>query len=221
MSLSVSDTDFSNVLATIIRKNSDKWPWIEIDEGFAVHSSTWNQTQKKQHFTSVGTKLASKLLTKSNHMDYLKKLKSPDSSFFSKPISPDDVKQEIISLPNNKSYGLYSCPTQFLKRSWNILSPVLSNIFNISITSGVHPSKLKISKITPIFKSEDETDASNYQPISLFSNFNIVFEKLLYYRMKDFIDKNKLIHSSQYGFCKAHSPDHAILDIVDFTEQYG
>ena len=33
--------------------------------------------------------------------------------------------------------------------------------------------------------------------------------------MKDFIDKNKLIHSSQYGFCKAHSPDHAILDIVE------
>ena len=154
-------------------------------------------------------------------MDYLKKLKSPDSSFFSKPISPDDVKQEILSLPNNKSYGLYSCPTQLLKCSCNILSPVLSNIFNTSITSGVHPSKLKISKITPIFKSEDETDASNYRPISLLSSFNRIFEKLLYYRMKDFIDKNKLIHSSQYGFCKAHSPDHAILDIVDFTEQYG
>ena len=35
-----------------------------------------------EHFASVGTKLASKLPTKSNHMDYLKKLKSPDSSFF-------------------------------------------------------------------------------------------------------------------------------------------
>ena len=33
--------------------------------------------------------------------------------------------------------------------------------------------------------------------------------------MKDFIDKNKLIHSLQYGFRKAHSPDHAILDIVE------
>ena len=124
--MSVSDTDFSNVLAAIIRKNSDKRPWIEIGEVFAVHSSTRNQTQKKKHFASVGTKLASKLPTKSNHMDYLKKLKSPDSSFFSKLISPDDVKQEILSLPNNKSYGLYSCPTQFLKRSCNILSPVLS-----------------------------------------------------------------------------------------------
>ena len=218
MSLSVSDTDFSNVLAAIIRKNSDKWPWIEIGEGFAVHSSTWNQTQKKQQFTSVGTKLP----TKSNHMDYLKKFKSSDSSFFSKPISPDDVKQEIISLPNSKSCGLYSCPTQFLKRWWNILSPVLSNIFNTSIiTSGVHPSKLNISKITPIFKSEYETDASNYRPIYLLSSFNRIFEKLLCYRMKDFIDKNKLTRSSQYGFCKAHSPDHAILEIVDFTEQYG
>ena len=78
-----------------------------------------------------------------------------------------------------------------------ILSPVLSNIFDTSITSGVHPSKFKISKITSIFKSEDETDASNYR------------------LMKDLIDKNKLIHSSQYGFCKAHSPDHAILDIVE------
>ena len=147
-------------------------------------------------------------------MDYLKKLKSPDSSFFSKPISPDDVKQEILSLPNNKSYGLYSCPTQFLKRSCNILSPVLSNIFNTSITSGVHPSKLKISKITPIFKSEDKTDASDYLPLSLLSNFNRIFEKLQYCRMKDFIDKNRLTHSSRYGFRKAHSPDHVIFDIV-------
>ena len=29
------------------------------------------------------------------------------------------------------------------------------------------------------------------------------------------MDKNKLIHSLQYGFRKAHSLDHAILDIVE------
>ena len=96
-----------------------------------------------------------------------------------------------------------------------VLSPVLSNIFDTSITSGVHPSKFKVSKITSIFKSEDETDASNYRLTSLSSNFNRIFKNLLYYRMKDLIDKNKLIQSSQFGFCKAHSPDHAILDIVE------
>ena len=32
---------FFSVLATIIKKNYDKRPWIENGERFAVHSSTW------------------------------------------------------------------------------------------------------------------------------------------------------------------------------------
>ena len=55
----------------------------------------------------------------------------------------------------------------------------------------------------------------NYWPISLLSNFNRIFEKLLYYRMKEFFDKNNLMYSSQYGFRKSHSTEHAILDIVE------
>ena len=33
--------------------------------------------------------------------------------------------------------------------------------------------------------------------------------------MKEFIDKNNLMYSSQYGFFKSHSTEHAILDIVE------
>ena len=33
--------------------------------------------------------------------------------------------------------------------------------------------------------------------------------------MKEFIDKNNLMYSSQYGFRKSHSIEHAILDIVE------
>ena len=128
---------------------------------------------------------------------------------------PEEVKQEILSLPNNQSYGLYSCPTQLLKCSCNIISPALSHIFNLSVMVGAYPSKLKISKITPMCKSEDKTDPSNYQQISLLSNFNRIFEKLLYYGMKDFIDKNNLMYSSKCGFRKSHSAEHAVLDIVE------
>ena len=34
-------------------------------------------------------------------------------------------------------------------------------------------------------------------------------------RMKEFIDKNNLLYSSQYGFRKSHSTEHAVLDIVE------
>ena len=37
--------------------------------------------------------------------------------------------------------------------------------------------------------------------------------------MKDFIEKHKLLHSSQYGFRRAHSTQHAILDIVEAIQK--
>ena len=80
------------------------------------------------------------------------------------------------------------CPTQLLKYSSEVISPVLSDILNTSVSLGAYPKKLKISKIIPIFKADDETDTSNYRPISLLSNFNRIFEKVMYDRMRDFIE---------------------------------
>ena len=128
-----------------------------------------------KHFANVGNLPASKLPKKDNYMSYLSKLKSPDSSFFFKTITSEEVKQEILSLPNKNSCGLYPCPTQLLKYSCNIISPALSHIFNFSVILGVYPSKLNIYKITPTYESEDETDPSNYRPIPLLSNFNRIF----------------------------------------------
>ena len=72
-----------------------------------------------------------------------------------------------------------------------------------------------MAKIIPIFKADDNTDANNYRPISLLSNFNRIFEKLIFNRMESFIGKNNLFSPSQYGCRKAYSTRHAILDIVN------
>lgn len=72
------------------------------------------------HFASVGTKLASKLPTKKQSYGLSQEIKITWSFFFFQTDSQDDVKQEILSLPNNQSYGLYSCPTQLLKCSCDI-----------------------------------------------------------------------------------------------------
>ena len=62
-----------------------------------------------------------------------------------------------------------------------------------------------MSKITPIFNSDDECDANNYKPISMLSNFNRILEKIINNRMKDFIEKHRLLRTLQYGFGKGHS----------------
>ena len=103
---------------------------------------------------------------------------------------------EILSIPNNKSHGLYSCPLQFLKHSCDKISPILANILDTSVNLDDYPSKLKMSKIIPILKADDETDACNYRPISLLSNLNRIFGKIRYNRMKDFTETHNLFYYS-------------------------
>ena len=56
-----------------------------------------------------------------------------------------------------------------------------------------YPSKLKVSKVTPVFKDDDDTDPNNYRAISLLSIFNQIFEKLMYKHLVNFIEKHNLI----------------------------
>ena len=134
-----------------------------------------------KHFASVGPTLANNLPpAKRHYVDLLKRTKSADSSFAFNPVTPEEVRLEIYCIPKNKSHGLYSCPTQLLKCSSNVISGILADTLNISISTGVYPSKPKMAKIIPIFKQDDDTDANNYRPIALLSNFNRIFEKIVF-----------------------------------------
>ena len=117
-------------------------------------------------------------------------------------------------MPNNKSYGLYSCPTHLLKEVSHIISQPLASLLRY-VSLGTYPRKLKLAKIIPIFKADDVEDPNNYRPILLLSNFNRIFEKLIYVRMPSFFNKHDLLYTVQYGFRKSHSTQHPILDIVN------
>jgi len=45
---------------------------------------------------------------------------------------------------------------------------------------GIIPNDLKLSKIIPIYKSDDVKSVSNYRPISVLPAFSKIIEKLVY-----------------------------------------
>ena len=49
--------------------------------------------------------------------------------------------------------------------------------------TGIFPDNLKIAKVIPAYKKGDACMASNYQPISLLSIFDKLFEKVMYKRL--------------------------------------
>ena len=102
-----------------------------------------------KHFSNVGNILASKLPPAERlFTEYLRKSSLPELSFFFRPVTPSEIQFQILSIPNSKSHGLYSCPTQLLKYSSEVISPVLSDILNTSVSLGAYPAKkLKRQKL--------------------------------------------------------------------------
>ena len=166
------------------------------------------------HFASIGHKLACNMPNSPVPFTaYLPTTNIPGSFVFD-PTSPSEIELVIMQTPLDKAYGLYSCPTRILRCARHIISRPLSVMINNSVSQGVYPSKLKHAKVTPIYKGEDNTDPGNYRPISLLSIFNRIFEKVMYNRLKPFLDKHDVLYKSQYGFREKRSTQHALLDIV-------
>ena len=65
----------------------------------------------------------------------------------------------------------------------DLLGAPLVTIFNISQRTGTSPDLLKISKTIPVFKKGSKLDVSNYRSVSLLSNINKIFEKVMYGRV--------------------------------------
>ena len=104
---------------------------------------------------------------------------------------------------------------QILKISNSIISPFLSKIFNFSILQGQFPGSLKIAEVVPVFKKGDLNSLTNYRPISILSQISKIFEKLIFNRINEYLDKYDLISDRQFGFRQNSSTSHAISNIYE------
>ena len=97
--------------------------------------------------------------------------------------TPDEIRSTINGLENNKACDI---PIKIIKRSAHIICLILSKYINQSITRGIFHDKLKIGKITPIYKKYDKELFENYRPVSTLPIFGRIFEKVIYERLYSF-----------------------------------
>ena len=102
-----------------------------------------------------------------------------------------------------------------LKLLKNDISSQLADIFNISFSTGVFPTILKVAKVVPVYKKDSKLDFSNYRPISLLSNIEKILEKLMYNRVYNFFTKNNLIYPLQFGFRQKYSTFYALISLTE------
>ena len=114
---------------------------------------------------------------------------SPVSSFVMTSVTEYQVQCLFNGLDGSKTS--ISVPNTLIRMASSILSPLFTTIYNESINTGVVLDILKISRITPIFKSGNSADPNNYRPISTLSPFAKVLERLVYDQLELFLTKKK------------------------------
>ena len=138
-------------------------------------------------------------------------------SFFLSPVLPEDVFLQINLLNPLKSNDTYDLPVSSLKISQHVIAPYLADPYNLCITDSIFPTKLKLAKVIPVYKSGDKTQPSNYRLISLLSHFSKIFEKLVSTNLLSFLVQNSILCAQQFGFRQGLSTSLALLKLQDHS----
>ena len=128
-------------------------------------------------------------------------------------ICTQEVYDAIMNINLKKS--TIGIPQLCIKLACNHISEALTLIFNESLSQGIVPNSLKVSKVTPVDKRGNPMDPSNFSPIFTLSALMQVFEKLVYKQFIKYIEKHDILFQFQFGFRKSHSTAQAVSEIAD------
>jgi hypothetical protein len=166
-------------------------------------------------FTNIGPNLSRQIKMPKNKSfrNYL--THNHNHNFQFQNIEVDITNSIIDKLTPKTSCGFDGISTKLVKTIKIALLGPITLIINQMLHNGIFPDKLKIAKIIPIYKKDDETLFTNYRPISLLPAISKIFEKVIFNQLYQYFQEKKMFYTSQYGFRTEHSTEFASLELVD------
>jgi len=192
----------------------------EFPQSFLINGAYISDTQIianefNLYFVSVGPKLAANIQSpdSSSFRDYLQ---SPyQHSFQFEKVSVDVVSKIIDNLKAKSSSGIDHLSNKLLKFIKDDIAIPLTLIINQSIETGIFPDRLKIAKVIPLFKKNEDYLLENYRPISVLPSMSKVLERVMHIQLTNYFSVNNLFYSNQYGFRNSHSTELASLEFIN------
>ena len=204
------------ILNNAIGQNKKKLTYPLVDENGESITSTEKVANKFcKYFTNIGPNLADKITTASkSFQDFINTVPSDSLSSFNH-VTAKELKSITKGFKDGKAPGADNIPISIIKKTLDLISDPLLSIINLSLSSGVFPDRLKISKIIPIFKSDNASLAQNYRPISILPALSKIFERAVYNCIFQFLVDNDILFKHQFGFRPGHSTSLVLINFVN------
>ena len=201
----------------IINKSNDKSSCIDsLKEGLSIVSDPKDIANTfAKYFANIGSTLARKSKNPQKSVkDYNARIEHNLNSMFMSPVTRTEIDNIIRELPNKTSSGYDNINNMLLKELREEILDPLKLIINQSLSTGTFPNSMKRSDTVPLLKSKSRSEKGNYRPISLLLTVSKILEKVVYNHTYTFLTDTSQITSTQYGFRKHHSCEHAIEELV-------
>ena len=146
------------------------------------------------------------------------------NAMYFKNVDEAKVNKILSLLSNSKAKDIWGVDTVCLKKHKNVLTSSITKIINLSLNENVFPSTLKTAIVTPVYKSGDRQEVSNYRPISILPAISKVVEKAVAEQLVAHLNKENLLHPMQFGFRANHSTETAccyFLEVIKSSLDKG
>ncbi len=131
-------------------------------------------------------------------------------------LSQKDVLDLIKGSPIRSS-TIDPIPVDLFILSIPTLLPVLTQIINLSLQTGIFPTKLKHAQLSPILKkfNLDPDTLNNYRPISNLPYISKLVERVVAKQLTTYLAANSLFEPLQSAYQSNHSTETALLHVLN------
>jgi len=206
-----------NTIKAILNKNhrANEFPKFFLINGSFISDTKVIADEFNQYFINIGPSLSSDITVPQNHSfeDYLHSPVIHDFSF--EKVDVENVAKIIDKLKPKSSSGIDGISNKILKMIKNEILHPFTLIINQSLENGIFPDKLKIAKVVPLHKKNEDYLFENYRPISVLPSLSKVLERVMHTQLTNYFTQFNLFYNNQYGFRESHSTELAALELTD------
>ena len=131
-------------------------------------------------------------------------------------VSKSLVADKIKALKTRKSTGPDNIPPKLLKLAGDAIVPSLLSLFRLSINTSRVFTSWKTARLTPVHKKDDESDCSNYRPISLLSVPSKILESVVNDTIvRHVYQANNLVTDKQWAYRAGFSTELLLTQLTE------
>ena len=140
-----------------------------------------------------------------------------EDTIFVPPLTLQKTFELITSIKPKESQDFFDVSMKLLCRTAGPITAPLQYIYNLSISTGVFPDLMKISKVVLVYKSGPISVVEAYRGVSMIASFSKPLERYLYTSIYDFLDERNFFNMRQFGFRRGYNTSHNVLNLMNLV----